>query len=78
MLPIPFVNQSTTTTRENMSNGQNIVKISFASDQLDVLLSQPQNGPIIKKWVFENEVTRITRGLKRHEFSVTWITKSIF
>ncbi len=61
-----------------MSNGQNIVKISFSGEQLDVLLSQPQNGPIIKKWVFEDEVTRITRGLKRNEFSVTWITQSIF
>jgi len=61
-----------------MLNGQNIVKICFSGDQLDVLLSQPQNGPIIKKWIFEDEVNRITRGLQSSEFSVTWITKSIF
>jgi len=61
-----------------MSNGQNIVKIRFSGERLDVLLSQPKAGAIVKKWVFENEVERITQGLKRHEFSVTWITKSIF
>lgn len=61
-----------------MSNGQNIVKISFSDDRLDVTLSQPSNGVLLKKWIFQDEVERITRGLNRHEFSVTWITQSIF
>jgi hypothetical protein len=61
-----------------MSNSQQIVKIRFSDNRLDVTLSQPNNGALVKKWVFEDEVERITRGLNRHEFNVTWITKSIF
>ena len=61
-----------------MSNSQQIVKIRFSGDRLDVTLSQPNNGALVKKWIFEDEVERITRGLDRSEFSVTWITKSIF
>ena len=61
-----------------MSNSQQIVKIRFSGDRLDVTLSQPNNGVLLKKWIFEEEVQRITRGLNRREFSVTWITKSIF
>ncbi len=61
-----------------MTNSQKIVKISFSGERLDVTLSQPSNGVLLKKWIFEDEVERITRGLNHHEFSVTWITQSIF
>ena len=58
-------------------NNQAIVKITFNSDRLNVTLSQPSDR-IVKRDVFVDEVLRITDGLDRSEYSVSWFVDCQF